>query len=106
MRSYVLALIGAQLFGLYSQSLYACTLPILKIPDHYLVCVINTDCVIYADACRSCSNQIVINKRYQNELSTEDYKLRNEARCNPACEACSTQKIKVECKNKKCQKSL
>ena len=92
MKYFVLAMI-------FSFSALACLRPKVAFPITYFACQNDSDCVVYTEACRSCSYVWSVNKHKLTALAELDKKLREKDKCLRTCEACDTQKIKTFCKN-------
>ncbi len=91
------------LLFLITTTSYASALPVLKISKKWSECVVAIDCVVAGDACRSCSNVIIINKKYAKDFLLLDEKARKKVNFFPACEACSAANIKLQCNNEICE---
>jgi hypothetical protein len=79
-------------------------LPKLDIPSDWLRCHADEDCVIYSEACRSCSGLIALNKKFIPDLTALDMGLRKKNNCLLSCEACQIPMDKsVACRDLRCQ---
>lgn len=76
--------------------------PQINLPDFHFKCSQSTDCAIAGDNCRSCTNQVVINKKFLKEFDERDQLLRGRLECSVACEACDNKSVKVYCVERKC----
>ncbi len=79
------------------------SLDALALPPRFKACEKDSDCQIYADACRSCGpNVAAFNRQYLEQIRMLDYETRKFSRCMIACEACGTAHLKVKCLDKRC----
>lgn len=75
--------------------------PVLDVPKAWQACVIDSDCTLAGDACRTCGNFLPVNARYKTEATQLDASANVKAKCVRACEACSLE-VKVTCRAKMC----
>ncbi len=79
------------------------SLDALALPSRFKACEKDSDCQIYADACRSCGPSVAaFNKNFIEQIRKLDYETRKFSRCVIACEACGTSHLKVKCQDKRC----
>lgn len=79
-------------------------LPSIKVPPKYLECRQDGDCAVAGDACRSCGEPIIINKKHLKWFNDLDQKLRRKMGFTPVCEACGLERAQPRCVKKKCSK--
>lgn len=80
----------------------AAELPKLKLPEEWSSCEQDSDCAVAGDACRSCGELAIIHKKYLKAYAEMDNKARKKAGVTMACEACSTQHVKLSCEESHC----
>ena len=78
-------------------------LPTIKVPEKFFQCKADKDCAIAGDACRSCGNLIVINRKFLKKFDTLDQKERKRKNVHLACEACSTRQVVLKCAENRCR---
>lgn len=88
---------------LFTMSASACLKPKVAFPMMYFACHQDSDCVVYGEACRSCSYVWSVNKNKLAALTKLDNQWRVKDKCQRTCEACDTSKIQTFCKNEVCQ---
>lgn len=88
---------------LFTVSAAACLKPKVAFPMMYFACHHDSDCVVYSEACRSCSYVWSVNKTKLAALSKLDMQWRKKDKCQRICEACDTSNIKTFCRNEVCQ---
>ncbi len=78
------------------------SLPEVKVPEYFFNCRTDGDCAVAGDACRSCGDLIIINRKYLRKFKAMDKTQREKSGFNPNCEACSTNNVILSCKEGKC----
>lgn len=78
-------------------------MPSVRVPENFYQCKEDKDCAVAGDACRSCGNLIVINRKHLKRFNELDQKERRKKKVVRACEACSTKHVILKCVENKCQ---
>lgn len=101
----MIGVVGAIVLSAGLNPAYA-ELPEFRFPDKFYQCKKNNDCAVAGDACRSCGNLIVINKKYLKKFNELDQKERRKKNLLRACEACSTGHVILKCEKNRCQQDV
>ena len=76
--------------------------PKITIPENYLQCSNDSDCIIYKEGCRSCGCNFSFNKKFEQEIIRIDKDLRDRLNIHATCEACSLSHLIPICVKNKC----
>jgi hypothetical protein len=77
-------------------------MPELTVRDDQKSCVIDSDCVLYSDSCRSCGAQYAVSTKSLNEVTQADWQSRIKANCIIVCEGCDQSSVKAVCVDNRC----
>lgn len=78
-------------------------LPDVKVPEKFYRCEADKDCAVAGDACRSCGNLIIINRKYLKKFDELDQRARRKKKVVRACEACGTGNAAPRCERGRCR---
>jgi hypothetical protein len=74
----------------------------LTVRDDQQSCVVDSDCVLYSDSCRSCGTQYAVSTKSLNEVTQADWQSRIKANCILVCEGCDQSSVKAVCVDNRC----
>lgn len=76
--------------------------PKVELPKEWAACTVDSECVLAGDGCRTCSNWLPVNAKFQKAATEKDAKARVQAKCVMSCEACSPGVVSVSCRAGTC----